>query len=157
MTTTSTTPAADPLDQLREARAQLDTARAERDKLAQRRDAYAAELREAQAEFDQARRRQARPVRQPRPAGQELAGSASCAPNSIRRRRANGRNSRTSPVLTNVSARPRTGCADSPHGTPSRSPVPNTTAGVQAIERCTSPSPANYAWRSARCANPKPT
>ena len=53
MTTTSTTPAADPLDQLREARAQLDTARAERDKLAQRRDAYAAELREAQAEFDE--------------------------------------------------------------------------------------------------------
>ncbi len=55
VTATSTAPKApaDPLDQLREARAQLDTARTERARLDERREAYAAQLREAQAEFDQ--------------------------------------------------------------------------------------------------------
>ena len=53
MATTEATPAkADPLDQLREARAALDHERAERPQLCERRDQYAHKIRNAQAELD---------------------------------------------------------------------------------------------------------
>ncbi len=55
MTTTSTRPAkapTDPLDELREARAQLDSARAENARLRERRDNYAGKLCAAQQELD---------------------------------------------------------------------------------------------------------
>ena len=56
MTATSTAPAkapTDPLDELREARAQLDSARAENARLRERRDNYANKIRAAQQELDQ--------------------------------------------------------------------------------------------------------